>query len=211
MDRVIVYIDGFNLYHGLKDKGWKHYLWLDMPVFARKLLAPVGQDLLAVKYFTARVGRPQDSQRRQSLYLDALALRGGLEIIFGDCIYNDESCNGCARTWKRQEEKMTDVGIAAHMLRDAYRDEFDVAILVSADTDLVPAVKMITRDPEHRGKKVVVARPPMRRSHMLNKHATMQFGTDESMYATSQMPDMIQGDRVVLARPPQWAAPTTSQ
>ncbi len=29
MDRVIVYIDGFNLYFGLKSKGWRRYFWLN--------------------------------------------------------------------------------------------------------------------------------------------------------------------------------------
>ena len=29
--RVAVYIDGFNLYYGLKSKGWSRYYWLDLP------------------------------------------------------------------------------------------------------------------------------------------------------------------------------------
>ena len=30
MDRVIVYVDGFNLYYGLRSKGWKRFYWLDI-------------------------------------------------------------------------------------------------------------------------------------------------------------------------------------
>ena len=36
---------------------------------------------------------------------------------------------------------MTDVNIATAMLTDAYRDRFDTALLVSADSDLVPPVR----------------------------------------------------------------------
>ena len=38
IERVIVYIDGFNLYFGLKSKGWKRYYWLNLQKLAIKLL-----------------------------------------------------------------------------------------------------------------------------------------------------------------------------
>ena len=40
MNRVISYIDGFNLYFGLKDKGWKRYYWLDLAALSGALLKP---------------------------------------------------------------------------------------------------------------------------------------------------------------------------
>jgi len=51
--KVIVYVDGFNLYYGLKSKGWKKYYWLDMVKFAKKLLRP-HQELVEVCYFSAK-------------------------------------------------------------------------------------------------------------------------------------------------------------
>ncbi len=57
MKRVIVYIDGFNLYYGLRSKGWKHFYWLNLQKVARHLLKP-NQTLVATKYFTAKVGFP---------------------------------------------------------------------------------------------------------------------------------------------------------
>src|SRR3989304_4835741 len=77
MERVIVYIDGFNLYFGICDKGWRRYLWLDLPALATRLLTP-GQQLVATKYFTARVRADPGKIRRQSTYLQALEARGGL-------------------------------------------------------------------------------------------------------------------------------------
>ena len=54
MSRVIAYIDGFNLYFGLKSKGWKRHYWLDVVGLSRSLLKP-GQTLQAAHYFTARI------------------------------------------------------------------------------------------------------------------------------------------------------------
>ena len=50
--RTVVYVDGFNLYYGaLKGTSWK---WLDLVALFEKVLQP-HHDILAIKYFTARV------------------------------------------------------------------------------------------------------------------------------------------------------------
>ena len=75
MSRVIAYVDGFNLYFGLKAKGWKKHYWLDLNGLATSLLKP-GQTLAGVHYFTSRIranGRNVADMQRQSDYLDALA------------------------------------------------------------------------------------------------------------------------------------------
>ena len=63
-ERVIVYVDGFNLYYGLKSKGWRRYYWIDMRRLAENLLLP-GQVLAAVRYFTARIS-PRPGSTSQS-------------------------------------------------------------------------------------------------------------------------------------------------
>jgi hypothetical protein len=54
MSRVIVYIDGFNLYYALRSKGWRKYYWLDLARLAQALIKP-GQQLEALHYFTSRI------------------------------------------------------------------------------------------------------------------------------------------------------------
>ena len=56
MQRVIAYIDGFNLYYGLRAAGWRRYYRLDLRRLAENLLRP-GQTLATVRYFSARVQR----------------------------------------------------------------------------------------------------------------------------------------------------------
>jgi hypothetical protein len=71
MTQVMVYIDGFNVYHGLKAKHGRAYLWLDLAALARRLLKP-GQVLEGVKYFTASDRNDPAALARQSAYLGAL-------------------------------------------------------------------------------------------------------------------------------------------
>ena len=84
-ERVSVYIDGFNLYYGLRSKGWRRYYWLNIRNLAERLLRP-GQTLKLVRYLTAPVlprpnGRGQ--HERQRTYLEALATLPDLHIHQG--------------------------------------------------------------------------------------------------------------------------------
>jgi hypothetical protein len=40
MERLTVYVDGFNLYYGLKSKGWKRYYWLNLQKLGENLRKP---------------------------------------------------------------------------------------------------------------------------------------------------------------------------
>ena len=47
--RVIVYVDGFNFYYGLKSSArWKKYYWLDIVKLFESFMRP-NQELVAVK------------------------------------------------------------------------------------------------------------------------------------------------------------------
>ena len=54
MTRVVAYVDGFNLYWGMKSRYGRKYLWLDLEALTRRMLKPA-QHLAAVRYFTASV------------------------------------------------------------------------------------------------------------------------------------------------------------
>ena len=51
MERVIAYVDGYNLYYGLRQKRWKRLYWLNIQAMVKHLLKP-GQMLVDTKYFT---------------------------------------------------------------------------------------------------------------------------------------------------------------
>lgn len=201
-ERVTTYIDGFNLYFGLKDSGWKRYYWLDVYRLADNLIKPY-QTLAAVKYFTSRVSGPPDKQKRQATYLEALATTPNLTIVYGKYQTNVHRCPTCKAMEYIPSEKMTDVNIAVELLGDAYENLFDTALLISADSDLAPPVaKVHTLFPS---KRVIIAFPPKRSSKELMKLAKAHFSIGRVMFERSQLRDeVMKADGYVLKRPSKW-------
>jgi uncharacterized LabA/DUF88 family protein len=98
---------------------------------------------------------------------------------------------------------MTDVNIATELLTDAFQDQFDTALLVSADSDLVPPVESIRR--LFPAKRVVVAFPPQRSSKDLQKSASAWLLIHETTLKKSQLPDpVILPNGFSLSRPTEW-------
>jgi uncharacterized LabA/DUF88 family protein len=157
-ERVIVYIDGFNLYFGIRDAGYDQCRWLDLKKLILKLLQS-HQQLVVIKYFTSRVSNNPDKQKRQSTYIDALE-SSGVQIYYGNYQDGKEECKRCGHIWRTAKEKMTDVNIATTMLLDAFKDEYDLAMLISGDSDLVPPIRAVHA--HFKNKRVMVAFPPKR-------------------------------------------------
>ena len=157
MKKTIVYVDGSNLYYGLlrgtSDK------WLDLVSFAKSLLRD-DHEIASVKYFASRVidkSPDHHKSERQDKYFDALRNRPPVEIIEGyyreqgEWLAPDrEPCRSCESKprpdrvrVKRTTEKLTDVNLAVELLKDAYERSADAFVLVSGDSDLAPAVRVV--------------------------------------------------------------------
>jgi hypothetical protein len=117
---VVAYVDGFNLYHGLRARYGRRYLWLDLQALVTRLLKPA-QRLVAVRYFTASVRNDPLALARQSAYLGALGTFTGVEIVLGRFQEKNQTCRKCGATWRTYEEKETDVSIAVSLLEDGGR------------------------------------------------------------------------------------------
>jgi len=200
--RVIAYIDGFNLYFGLRAAGWKRFYWLDLQAMVRNLLK-VRQELVFTKYFTSRVSYPREKERRQSTFLEALETLDEFRIYYGHYQTNPQNCKKCGNRVMIPSEKMTDVNIAVEILSDAYQDMFDVALLISADSDLTAPVLAIKN--LFPNKRIVVAFPPQRHSAQLQRlaHGSLQIG--RATLAKSVFPDKVQkADGFILEKPAEW-------
>jgi uncharacterized LabA/DUF88 family protein len=200
-ENVIVYVDGFNLYFGIKSSGWARYLWLDLNKLCKGLLKP-NQTLVRVKYFTSRIRLPHDKAVRQNTFLEALQTLPDLDMFYGNYQINKKSCTNCGAISHIRNEKMTDVNIATEMLTDAFQDKFDTAILISADGDLTTPVERIAQTV---GKRIVVIYPPNRRSFSLEKVATAHMSLGRSHLANAQFPQHVtKADGFILSRPIAW-------
>ena len=201
--KVAAYIDGFNLYYGLRSKGWQRYYWVDMNLLVRKLLRRE-QQLEVVRYFTTRVlavpGDP-DKPKRQNVYLEALETLSNVTIQYGYFLPKERTCHRCGTTLRTYEEKMTDVNIAVSLLADAQDGIYDTA---SADSDLSSPIEEVLR--RYPDKRVLVAFPPDRASQQLRKVATASFTIGRDAFRDSQLPDLVtKPDGFVLNRPSTWS------
>lgn len=159
--RSIICIDGFNFYYGAVKGG--PYKWLNLERFFTRLRPH--DDICRIHYFTAFVTGP--TLPNQQVYLRALETLPLVNIVLGNYKAKRITCTvpACLHTGTRRfssvEEKRTDVNIAVQMMEDAYEDRCDQFVLVSGDSDLVPAVARV----RNLGKKVLVyipARDPTR-------------------------------------------------
>lgn len=199
---MAVYIDGFNLYNGLKSKHGRKYLWLDLQAVAQRLLKP-GQSLVSVRYFTAGVRNDPGARARQSAFLGALRAATQVSVTLGRFQEKHRTCFRCNATWRTYEEKETDVNIAVAVVEDAVNDRYDTALVLSADSDLCPAVHALGRlRPE---KRVIAVFPPNRRSDDLRRAATATFTLGEAIIRQSLLPDtVVNAAGVTFYRPPSW-------
>lgn len=201
MERLIAYIDGYNLYYGLRSKDWKWAYWLNLQAMAQHLLKP-SQQLVEVKYFTAIVKKPEERRRRQATFLEALGTLSDFKIFYGHFLSNPVTCSRCGHSHEAYHEKMTDVNIAIELMTDALQDRMDTAFLVSADSDLLGVVNKVH---ELFKTRVVVAFPPERHSNALKQACDGHLHIGRSVLAKSLFPDeVVKPDGFVLRRPNRW-------
>jgi len=210
--RVIAYIDGFNLfYSSLKGTGFK---WLDLVSLCESMLTPE-QELVSVKYFSALVGSFKgDTSRtdRQRFYLEVLSTNPKVEIKLGYFSTHrtkmpmaDDFYNGKITLVDviKTEEKRTDVNLAVQMAVDTVRDEFDYAMLFSNDSDMAYAVQIASRECK---KKVglYIARKAVS-FKVLRENVSYIRSITPTILATHQFPDEIktQSGRIIK-KPKDW-------
>jgi len=204
-----VYVDGFNLYYGAV-KGTA-YKWLDIQKMVQ-LILPKNQ-ILKIKYFTALVNaRPKDPDQpiRQQMYLRALRTIPNLEIIYGHFLTHPVRLplvnpipgqNSYAEVIKT-EEKGSDVNIATHLLHDGYQGAYGVAIVISNDSDLVEAIKIVRNE---LNKGVIVLNPrPNSPSQELKRTATFVKDIRQGVLAASQFPNTLQDKNGTFTKPASW-------
>jgi hypothetical protein len=206
--RVIVYIDGLNLYYGAV-KNTPALKWLNIERYCT-LLRP-HDDIQAIRYFTALV--VGSTRPNQEAYLKALATTPLVKVLLGKFKDKVVTCGvfGCAhvasKKFKVPEEKRTDVNIAIAMLDDAYQDRCDHLILFSGDSDLVPSVNAVRA--QFPAKKITVYVPsdnPIRGAAVeLRLAATQHRNLPLTLLGRAQFPDAVSdGLGGTIRRPTTW-------
>lgn len=181
MATVAAYIDGFNLYYGMKAKYGRRYLWLDLVELVKRLRP--GDDVVAV-----------------------LDIRRGwfkTRTIAPCRTCGDHWMCTCPRRYRSHEEKETDVALGVAMVEDAACRLADCTVLVSADSDMAPAVAALRRiNPAH---PVLVAMPPGNLQPHKRFTGVGHFSINETALRRSQLPvSVTDGSGTEYRRPAKW-------
>ena len=201
MERVISYVDGYNLYFGLRDQKMQRFYWLNIQKLAQQFLKS-HQILVNTKYFTTVVKTPESKRLRQMEFLDALKTLQNFSFFYGHFLSDTVVCRQCGHTYITNHEKMTDVNISVELMKDAFEDRFDVAFLLSADSDLVPTIRAVCQ--LFKNKRVVAIFPPGRFSIAIKKEANGVLHISHLELVKSVFPDEVVKDGVIMRRPARW-------
>ena len=200
-NRVVVYIDGFNLYFGMMDAGFNHCKWLNVEKLVRNYLT-ANQELIEIKYFTSRITNNPQKQKRQTTYLEAIETTD-VKIIYGLYKAKQIECENCGHNWNISNEKMTDVNIATHIIIDAFHDKYDTAILISGDSDLVPPIKAVHQN--FPNKVISVFFPPNRHNNTVAGAAKGFQIIGRKKLSDSQFEENVKKrDGFILQKPVDW-------
>jgi uncharacterized LabA/DUF88 family protein len=178
--RLEIFVDGTNFQYGA-DK--IVHGRIDVPHLARRIAKQLppqepGHILVKLNYCTAPIvdttGRAFEFQ---SVFFESMRQARSVELILG----RHDRLKSTARA--THEEKQTDVNVAIHAVAGAYEDRYDVAMIVTGDTDLVPAMKMV----RGLGKSVIWGRFPLE-AHIVDlaKVSDAVFEFNEKFLRTCQ-------------------------
>ena len=214
MKRVAFLIDGFNLYHSLRELERltkSPVKWLDLTKLCSGYLHAVRSalgervELASISYFSALathlVPNNPDVVKRHQTYVAALESTGVL-VMLSRFKEKTVTCPICGGRYRRHEEKETDVALGLRLIELLASDACDTAVLVTGDTDLVPAIRTAKR--MHPAYPVGVAFPFMRHNAELRAVADYSFNIGQRDVQRAQLPLQIQAGGNLLTKPPTW-------
>ena len=205
---TFVYVDGFNLYYGaLRNTS---YRWLNLDALCQFLLPR--NIVTEIKYFTALVSaRPSDVAKpvRQQLYLRALATVPKISVHLGHFLTHPVTMPLVVAPGQPQryvqviktEEKGSDVNLATHLLHDAHMKRFDIAVVISNDSDLLEPIKIVRQELK---KTVGVLNPHPHPSRAILPHIDFMKQIRQGALRAAQFPMTMMDGHGTFTKPSTW-------
>lgn len=215
MARYCFYIDGFNVYHALNDDCYPYpnkphdpdyrrrkYKWLDYKKLALNTVGPADTVANICFFTTYAKWRPKESLIRHKNYIKVLR-SAGVEIIFGRFMKKHSRCHNCDTYFLTHEEKRTDVNMALRIVQDALDDIYDRAVIISADSDLIPSIDSVHKYAPD--KEVGVMFPIGRSSFDLKHKADFRWKMSQALLEKSQFDDTVKVGTSTITKPANWS------
>lgn len=179
MDRMMVFIDGSNLYHGLR--AFAPQKRLDFQRFCKQLCGTSNR-LIHTHYYNVPVGQADDpaAYAAQQSFFARLRNIPFFTTTLGRLVdrKRDETCPSCSHSYavEYRTEKGVDIHLATDLLTFAFDNQYDLAVLVSQDGDFVPAVEQVIR----LNKRVLNAEFPNRLPSYLSQRCSGIIKLDQA-------------------------------
>ena len=208
MKQTNVYLDSFNLYYGCI-RGTP-YRWLDLAKLCRALLP--SHSIGRIRYFTAIVqARPGDPQQpeRQQTYLRALETIPNLSIHYGHFLSHvtrlplaHPPAHGPQTVEVvKTEEKGSDVNLATCLLVDGFNSDYEAAVVISNDTDLLEPIKFVR---QQLGCSVGILNPQRKQSRALAQVVTFYKRIRTGVLRAGQLPPTLTDTHGTITKPAAW-------
>lgn len=189
-----VYVDAFNVYYGCTKN--TPYRWLNLAKLCDIMLT--NNTINQIKVFTGLVkARPNDPTQpvRQQTYLRALRTIPNLTIIEGTFLSHvrrfpkanprpDGSLEYVEVLYT--QEKGSDVNLASHLLYDAFTNDYEMAVIISNDSDLAEPVRMVR---VLMNKKIGILNPHINNPKYRDEHGNIDYRKVKASYALSRYAD----------------------
>jgi uncharacterized LabA/DUF88 family protein len=214
----------------MKELYGKKYYRLDYMTLAKNLLEH-NEKLVQVYYFTAYFTQDQKGEKKHRQYVTVLSSLG-VRIIFGKFqkvskMYLKKKNKVIHALWenlikifptalkklilptalcyKTREEKRTDVNLATQILIDGVNDLYDKAIIITADSDITPAIEAIKR--RNSNKLFTCILPKKDKGLTLSKVCHKTKDITEDMLINAQLPEIVvsKSGKQQYVRPKEWA------
>ncbi len=208
MTNVSFLIDGFNIYHSTNDvlrKTHQNVKWLNIKSLCDSYLPLISKDAVnkSIYYFSAYANHTShETVNRHKLFVKALESTG-INVIINRFKKTSVYCHHCKMRSTHHEEKRTDMAIGIKILEVMLINEADVVVLVSGDTDMIPAIQMAKK--YYPGKEIIALFPFKRDNAEMRQATDRHFKIKPNTYARHQFPDEIildNGEK--LLKPDHW-------
>lgn len=195
--RAALYVDGFNLYYPIVDmgEGGQYLKWASLWRLGELLAEPNDADLVKSVFCTAVPAHYPDKRDRHIKFNNAQRACG-VTVLTGHHIHDGE----------KYSEKQTDINLALALILDGLDDVYDIAFLLSADSDQAATAKTFRERMPH--KQLIAVAPPNRQvSDKVRPYADKSFTLQRDLLDRSVMPATLAGKAGIIHRPVEYCPP----
>ena len=101
----------------------------------------------------------------------------------------------------KTEEKGSDVNLAVHLLNDGYQGQYELAVIITNDSDLLSAIEIVQNE---LGLKVEILYPQKHPSRALQNEVLFLKKIRPGVIQTSQFPQILTDAKGSFYKPNNW-------